>query len=52
MKVFEKISVIKSVHHGDVYESTSYDISVIAKREGSGPIELLLAENKQLEIHE
>ena len=52
MKVFEKISVTKSLYHGDIHESTSYDISVIAKREGSGPIELLLAENIQLKRHE
>jgi hypothetical protein len=52
VKVFEKISVIKSVHHGDIHESMSYDVSVTVKREGSGPIELLLAENKQLKMHE
>jgi hypothetical protein len=52
VKVFENISVTKSLHHGDIYESTSYDTSVIAKREGSGPIELFLAENMQLKMHE
>ena len=52
VKVFEKISVTKSLHHGDIHESTSYDTSVIANRRGSGPIELLLAENKQLKMHE
>ena len=52
VKVFEKISVIKSLHHGDIHESTSYDTSVIAKQEGSLPIELLLAGNKELEMYE
>jgi len=52
VKVFEKISVTKSLHHGDIHESTSYDTSAIARREGSGPIELLLAGNKQLKMHE
>jgi hypothetical protein len=52
VKVFENISVIKSLHHGDIHESTSYDTSAIAKREGSGPIELSLAGNEQLEMHE
>jgi hypothetical protein len=52
VKVFEKISVTKSLYHGDIHESTSYDTSVIAKREGSGPIELLLSGNKELKIHE
>jgi hypothetical protein len=52
VKVFEKITVIKSLHHGDTHESSSYDTSVISKREGSGPIELLLAENMPLKVHE
>ena len=52
VKAFEKISVIKSLHHGDIHESTSYDTYAIAKQEGSGPIELLLAGEEQLEMHE
>jgi len=52
VKAFEKISVIKSLHHGDIHESTSYDTSAIAKQEGSGPIELLLSGNEQLKMHE
>ena len=52
VKVFERISVTKSLHHGDIHESTNHDASAIAKREGSGPIELLLAGKKQLEMHE
>ncbi|KAF8497460.1 hypothetical protein F5888DRAFT_1613660, partial [Russula emetica] len=52
VKVFEIISVTKSLYHGDIHESMSYDTSVIAKREGSGPIELLLSGNKELKIHE
>jgi len=52
VKVFEKISVTKSLHHGDIHESTSYDTSAIAKQEDSGPIELLLAGEEQLEMHE
>lgn len=52
VKVFEKVSVTKSLHHGDIHESTSYDTSVIAKREGSGPIELFVTGNRQLKMHE
>ena len=52
VKAFEKIIVTKSLHHGDVHESMSYDTSAIAKREGSGPIKLLLAGNNQLKMHE
>ena len=52
VKVFENITVTKSLHHGDVHESMSYDTSAIVRREGSGPIELSLVENKQLNMHE
>jgi hypothetical protein len=52
VKVCENISVIKSLHHGDIHESTTNDTSVIAKREDSGPIELFLAENKQPKMYE
>lgn len=50
--VFEKLSVTKSLHHGDIHESTSYETSVIAKRKGSGPIELWLAESKRPKLYE
>jgi hypothetical protein len=52
VKVFEKISVTKSLRHGNIHEFTSYDASAIAKRKDSGPIELLLSGNKQLKMHE
>ena len=52
VEVFEKISVIKTLHHGHIHDSSSYDTSVISNREGSGPIKLLLAENRQLRMHE
>jgi Protein of unknown function (DUF3684) len=52
VKVFENISVVKTLNHGNIRESSSYDTSVISKRDGTGPIELLLAEKKQLKMHE
>ena len=52
VEVFEKISVIKTLHHGDIHESSSYDATAISNREGRGPIKLLLAENNQLRMHE
>ena len=52
VKVFEKIIVTKSFHREDVHESLSYDTSAIAKREGSGPIELSLIGDEQLNMHE
>jgi len=52
VKVFENISVIKSLRHGDIHESTSYDTSAIAKQVDSGRIELWLAGNKEPKMHE
>jgi hypothetical protein len=52
VNVFEKITVTKSLHHRDVHVSMSNDTSAIAKRKGHGPIELLLAGNNQLKMHE
>ena len=52
MKVFENITVTKSLHHGDVRKSMSYDTSAAAKREGSGPIELSLTGGEKLNMHE
>ncbi|KAF8497462.1 hypothetical protein F5888DRAFT_1829389 [Russula emetica] len=48
VKVLKKNSVTRSLHHGNIHESTRYDISAIAKQEGSGPIELLLAGDGQI----
>ena len=52
VKAFEKISVTKSLYHGTIHESTTYDTSAIAKQDGSGPIELLLTGNKKPKMHE
>lgn len=52
VEVYEKITVTKTLDHGDVHESMSYDTSAIAKREGSGPIKVLLAGNNQFKMHE
>jgi hypothetical protein len=46
IKAFRKLLVTKSLHHGDICDSKSHEASAVAKREGNGPIELWLAENK------
>lgn len=51
MEAFEKITVTRSLRHGDVRESRSYDTTAIAERE-RGPLKVLLAGNDQLKIHE
>jgi hypothetical protein len=52
VRVFGKLLVTKSLHHGDIRESRSYEASAVAKREGNGPIELWLAGNKQVNMLE
>ena len=52
VRVFGKLLVTKSLHHGDIRDSRSHEASAVAKREGNGPIELWLAGNKQLNVYE
>jgi hypothetical protein len=52
VRVFTKLLVSKSLHHGDVSVSRSHEASAVAKREGSGPIELWLAGNKEVNMYE
>ena len=52
IKVFGKLLVTKSLHHGDTCDSRSHEASAVAKREGNGPIELWLAGNKQVNMYE
>jgi hypothetical protein len=52
VRVFGKLLVTKSLHHGDIRESRSDEASAAAKREGNGPIELWLADNKQVNMYE
>ena len=52
VRVFGKLLVTKSLHHGDIRDSRSHEASAVAKREGNGPIELWLAGNKQVNMYE
>jgi hypothetical protein len=52
VKVFGKLLVTKSLHHGDNHFSESNEASAVAKREGRGPIELWLAGNTQVDMYE
>ena len=52
VRVFGKLLVTKSLHHGDIRHSRSHEASAVAKREGNGPIELWLAGNKQTNMYE
>jgi len=52
VKVFGKLSVTKSLHHGNTHNSEKHDASAVAKRDGRGPIELWLAGNTQVDMYE
>lgn len=52
VKVFGKLQVTKSLHHGDIRHSEKHEASAVAKREGNGPIQLWLAGNTQLDMYE
>ena len=52
VKVFGKLLVTKSLHHGDMRYSENHEASAVAKREGRGPIELFLAGNTQVDMYE
>ncbi|KAH9963432.1 hypothetical protein BGW80DRAFT_850444 [Lactifluus volemus] len=50
--VFRKVLITRSLHHGDIHCSKSQEASVVADRQGKGPIELWLAENKEVHMYE
>jgi Protein of unknown function (DUF3684) len=52
VKVFGKLLVTKSLHHGDNRFSERNEASAVAKREGRGAIELWLAGNTQVDMYE
>ena len=52
VKVFGKLLVTKSLHHGDNRFFESNEASAVAKREGRGAIELWLAGNTQVDMYE
>lgn len=52
VKVFGKLLVTKSLHHGEIRHAETHEASAVAKREGRGPIELWLAGNTQVDMYE
>ncbi|KAI0252773.1 hypothetical protein BJV78DRAFT_1198868 [Lactifluus subvellereus] len=52
VKVFGKLLVTKSLHHGGIRYSEGHEASAVAKREGRGPIQLWLAGNTQVDMYE
>ncbi|KAH9485292.1 hypothetical protein JR316_0002200 [Psilocybe cubensis] len=50
VKAFGKLGVIKHLSYGNLNLSKSQDASAIARRFGSGPIELWIAGNAQIDI--
>ncbi|KAJ7039263.1 hypothetical protein C8F04DRAFT_1087709 [Mycena alexandri] len=49
---FGKLSVTKTLLFGDLRKSRTQEASAVAKRVGSGPIQLWLAQNAQVDMYE
>ncbi|KAJ7188459.1 hypothetical protein C8R46DRAFT_1171527 [Mycena filopes] len=49
---FGKLSVTKTLLFGDLRKSRTQEASAVAKRVGSGPIQLWLAQNAQIDMYE
>jgi hypothetical protein len=52
VKMFSKLTVTKSFHHGDVRLSRNQEASAVAKRFGIGTVHLWLSGNAQLDMYE
>ena len=52
VKTFGKLTLTKTLLFGEKYASRSQDASAVARRLGSGPIELWLAGNDQVDMYE
>ena len=52
VKAFGKLGVVKSLHHNNLNLSRKQDASAVARRNGSGPIELWIAGNAQVDMYE
>jgi Protein of unknown function (DUF3684). len=52
VKTFGKIAVSRQLHFSDLRLSKSHEVSAVAKRQGSGPIQLWVAGNSQVDMYE
>lgn len=52
VKTFGKIAVQRQLRFGDLRMTKSHEVSAIAKRMGSGPIQLWVAGNTQVDMYE
>jgi len=52
VKAFGKLNVTKSLNYGMLNLSRKQDASAVSQRIGSGPIELWIASNAQLDMYE
>jgi hypothetical protein len=52
VRTFERLTVTKSLNFGTVRVVDRQDASAVARREDQGPIELWLAINAQVDMHE
>ena len=52
VKTFGKIAVSRQLQFSDLRLSKSHEVSAVAKRQGSGPIQLWVAGNSQVDMYE
>ncbi|KAF8160987.1 hypothetical protein B0H34DRAFT_699011 [Crassisporium funariophilum] len=52
VKSFGKLGVVKYLNHGELRLSRKQDASAVAQRVGSGPIQLWIAGNSQIDMYE
>jgi len=52
VKTFGRITVTKSLHHGDVRLSRSQDTSAVAKKMDKGLLQMSLAGNTRVDMYE
>ncbi|KIM45164.1 hypothetical protein M413DRAFT_428973 [Hebeloma cylindrosporum] len=52
VKAFGKLGVVKHLSHGQFNLSKKQDASAVARRSGTGPIELWIAGNSQIDMYE
>jgi hypothetical protein len=52
LKTFGKLSVVKTLKYGQLDLSKKEEATAVARRVGSGPIQLLISENSQIDMYE
>lgn len=52
VRMYGKLTVLKTLQFGNIHATQTQESSALARRVGSGPIELLLGYNSQVDMYE